>query len=142
MYGKPYWKFNDDLLHDETFCTAFEFFWKIISRSEIIDLTWWDKMKATIKRFCTDFSKSRHKKLYGELKSLKTQYNSLNVARESDLKLLDDIKSRVKNIESSLLKGSTIRSKVQNIETNENPTSYYFFFKEKLLNPNPKQSNL
>ena len=125
-FGKSYWKFNDDLLHDETFCTAFEFFWKIISRSENIDLTWWDKMKATIKRFCIDFSKSKNKKLYGELKSLKTQYNSLNVARESDLKLLDDIKSRVKTIESSLLKGTIIRSKVRNIETNENPTSYFF----------------
>ena len=59
-------------------------------------------MKATIKRFYFDFSKSKNKKLYGELKSLKTQYNSLNVARESDIQLLDDIKSRVKNIESSL----------------------------------------
>ena len=42
-FGKSYWQFNDDLLHDETFCTAFEFFWKIISRSENIDLTLWDK---------------------------------------------------------------------------------------------------
>ena len=125
-FGKSYWKFNDDLLNDKDFCSAFEFFWKLILRTDSIDLTWWDKMKEKIKLFCIDYSKSRNKKLYGELKSLKTQYTSLDLKQESHLKLLDEIKTRVKEIETCLLKGSIIRCKVQDLDTNENPTSYFF----------------
>ena len=125
-YGKSYWKFNDDLLNDEKFCSAFEFFWKLIVRTDDMNLSCWDKLKNNIKLFCIDYSKTRNKNLYGELKSLKTQYNLLDLKNISDLKLVDEIKTRVKEIETSLLSGSIIRSKVQDLDTNENPTSYFF----------------
>lgn len=67
-------------------------------------------MKANIKMFCIDFSKSRNKRLYGELKYLKLQYNALDLKHNSDLKRLDEIKTRVKEIESSIWKGSIIKS--------------------------------
>ena len=125
-YGKSYWKFNDELLNDCNFVTSFEIFWKIVSRTETIDLQWWDRMKENIKTFCIDFSKSKNRKLYGELKSLKTRYNSLNLNDESNLKQLNEIKTRVKEIETSFIKGSIVRSKVHDLDTNENPTSYFF----------------
>ena len=42
------------------------------------------------------------------------------------MKLVDEIKTRVKEIETSLLSRSIIRSKIQDLDTNENPTSYFF----------------
>lgn len=125
-FGKSYWKFNDELLEDQTFVSGFGFFWKMISRTDSVNLTWWDEMKNKIKSFCIDYSKVRNRRLFGELKSLRHKYNSLNLNQESDLKLLDEIKVQVKEIETSLWKGSIIRSKAQDLETNENPTSYFF----------------
>ena len=57
---------------------------------------------------------------------MKTRYNLLDLENISDLKLVGEIKTRVKEIETSLLTGSIICSKVQDIDTNENPTSYFF----------------
>lgn len=125
-FGKSYWKFNDELLEDKAFVSAFKIFWKISSKTETKDLNWWDRMKLNIKLFCIDYSKSKNKSLYGELKLLKQKYNRLNLKQTSDLKLLDEIKTRVKEIETSLSKGSLIRSKAKDLETNENPSSYFF----------------
>ena len=60
------------------------------------------------------------------MKSLKTPYDSLNLNDESNLKQLNEIKTRVKEIETSFIKGSIVRSKVHDLDTNENPTSYFF----------------
>ena len=125
-FGKSYWKFNDELLDDKNFVSGFEFFWKLISRTESASLTWWDHMKENIKQFCIDSSNTKNKNLYGELRTLRKQYNSLDLTQNSNLKLLDEIKARVKEIETSLWKGSVIRSKAHDLETNENPTSYFF----------------
>ncbi|MCG8032948.1 MAG: endonuclease/exonuclease/phosphatase family protein, partial [Candidatus Thiodiazotropha taylori] len=125
-FGKSYWKFNDELLEDKSFVSAFKIFWEITSKTETVDLNWWDKMKHNIKLFCIDYSKSKNRDLYGELKLLKQKYNRLDLKQTSDLKLLDEIKTRVKEIETSLSRGSLIRSKARNLETNENPSSYFF----------------
>ena len=125
-FGKSYWKFNDELLEDSYFVSAFEFFWKLISRTDCVSLSWWDLMKNNFKLFSIDYSKSKNKNLYGELKSFRTQYNNLDLTNDRNMKLLDDIKTRVKEIETSIWKGSIIRSKAHNLETNENPTSYFF----------------
>lgn len=125
-FGTSYWKFNTDLLDDNDFTSSFEFFWKLISKTDTIGLDWWDSMKKSIKLFCIDYSKCRNKQLYGELKNLKKQYNSLDLENESDLNVYNEIKTKVKTIEMTLLKGSIIRSKAHDLETNENPTSYFF----------------
>ena len=125
-FGKSYWKFNDALLDDSDFISAFELFWKFTSRTDTVSLTWWDRMKENIKVFSIDYSKSMNKNMFGELKSLRKQYNSLDLKTDRNLKLLDEIKTRVKEIETSLWKGSIIRSKAQDLESNENPTSYFF----------------
>ena len=125
-FGKSYWKFNDELLDDANFVSAFEFFWKFSSRTDCVSLPWWDHMKDNFKLFSIDYSKSKNTKLYGELKSLRKQYNTLDLREDRNLKLLDEIKTRVKEIETSLWKGSIIRSKAHDLETNENPTSYFF----------------
>ena len=125
-FGKSYWKFNDELLEDSYFISALEFFGKLISRTDCVSLSWWDLMKNNFKLFSIDYSKSKNKNLYGELKSLRTQYNNLNLTNDRNMKLLDDIKTRVKEIETSIWKGSIIRSKAHNLETNEKPTSYFF----------------
>ena len=125
-FGKSYWKFNDDLLNDSDFVSSFELFWKLISRTENVTLDYWDKIKEYIKEFCIDFSTSKNKNLYGELKRLKKQYNSLNLKDMSDFNTFNEIKSRVKDIEDKLFKGSIIRSKAKCLENNEKPSSYFF----------------
>ena len=45
-----------------------------ISRTENINLALWHKIKEYVKELCVAFSKSKNKKLYGELKDLKKQY--------------------------------------------------------------------
>lgn len=83
-FGKSYWEFNDDLLNDSDFVPSFELFWKLISRTENVTLDYWDKIKEYIKEYCIDFSTSKNKNLYGELKRLKKQYNCLNLKDMSD----------------------------------------------------------
>ena len=125
-YGKSYWKFNDEILNDNDFVTSFELFWKLISRTDNVTLDYWDKLKTYIKEFCIDFSKNKNKELYGELKDLKKQYIRLNLKNTSDLKIFNEIKSKVKNIEEKLIKGSIIRSKAKYLENNVKPSSYFF----------------
>lgn len=125
-YGKSYWKLNDELLEDDDFISAFKFFWGIISRSKTISLEWWDKTKEIIKSFCIDYSKGKNKQLYGELKQLKKQYNSLNLKVESDIHIFNEIKEKIKVIDKHLLSGSIIRSKANILECNENPSRYFF----------------
>ena len=36
--GKSYWKLNDELLDDNDFVSSFQYFWKLISRSDSISL--------------------------------------------------------------------------------------------------------
>ena len=124
--GKSYWKFNDQLLDDCNFVRSFELFWQLLTRDKNVTLEWWDDVKNQIKMFCIDYSKSKNKKQFGELKHLKKQYSNLNLQTESDLHTYNDIKLKVKDIENNILKGTIIRSKTQTIESNENPTTYFF----------------
>ena len=124
--GKSYWKFNDQLLDDHDFVRSFEFFWQMLTQNKDITLVWWDYIKTQIKLFCIDYSKSKNRKQFGELKHLKKQYSHLNLQSESDLHIYNDIKLKVKEIENNILKGTIIRSKTQNIESNENPTTFFF----------------
>ena len=126
-FGKSYWKFNDSLLEDKEFVDLFEYYWQIISRTNNITLEWWDCIKLKIKEFCIDYSKSKNREIYGEYKELRRQYQALN---EGDLKQLEEIKLKLKDIEIELQKGSILRSKAKIIDNNENPTCY-FFNKEK-----------
>ena len=128
-FGKSYWKFNNDLLDDDDFLTSFKYFWALVSRSSTVTLDWWDKMKEKIRLFCIDYSKGRNKRLYGDLKELRKQYNSLDLKCSSDVNTLNEIKEKVKRIETQLLSGSIIRSKAKILDCNENP-SLYFFQKE------------
>ena len=124
--GKSYWKFNDQLLDDHDFVRSFEFFWQMLTQNKDVTLVWWDYIKTQIKLFCIDYSKSKNRKQFGELKHLKKQYSHLNLQSESDLHIYNDIKLKVKEIENNILKGTIIRSKTQNIESNENPTTFFF----------------
>ena len=124
--GKSYWKFNDQLLDDHDFVRSFEFFWQMLTQNKDVTLVWWDYIKTQIKLFCIDYSKSKNRKQFGELKHLKKQYSHLNLQSESDLHIYNDIKLKVKEIENNILKGTIIRSKTQNIESNEKPTTFFF----------------
>ena len=66
--GKSYWKLNEELLEDENFLGSFEYFWKLISRTDNVTLNWWDYIKEQIKLFCIDYSKSRNRNKFGEFK--------------------------------------------------------------------------
>ena len=70
--GKSYWKLNDELLNDSDFLSYFEYFWKLISRTDSITLKWWDKIKEQIKVFCIDYSEQKNRKQYGDLKNSKS----------------------------------------------------------------------
>ena len=124
--GKSYWKFNEDLLEDENFLGSFEYFWKLISRTHNVTLNWWDDIKEQIKLFCIDYSKSRNRNKFGELKKLKKEFNNLDLCSVSNLHILNEIKTKYKEIETNILKGTIIRSKTKIIEENESPSNYFF----------------
>ena len=86
-------------------------------------------MKENLNTFCIDHSKSKNKHTFGELKSLRKQYNSLDLKHDRNLKLMNEIKARVKEIEKSLYKNSIIRSKANDIEK-RNTKIQLFFLKE------------
>ena len=103
--GKSYWKLNDELLNDSDFLSSFEYFWKLISRTDSITLKWWDKITEQIKLFCI-YSKQKNRKQYGDLKNFKKQFVDLEMKEESDLHKYNEIKLKVKEIENKILKGS------------------------------------
>ena len=103
--GKSYWKINE-LLNDSDFLSSFEYFWKLISRTDTITLKWWDKIKEQIKLFCIDYSKQKNRKQYGDLKNFKKQFVNLEMKEESDLHKYNEIKLKVKEIKNKILKGS------------------------------------
>ena len=123
-FGKSYWKFNDVLLEDTKFKELFEYYWKIISKS--------DKsiQNSLIKEFCIDFSKQKNKKIYGEYKRLNRDFHNLNLNKNDNLQQQEEIKNKIKNVEMSLQTGSIIISKANILDSKENPSSY-FFNKEK-----------
>lgn len=120
-FGKSYWKFNNSLLDIEDFVSAFKFYWQIISRTERLTLDWWDEMKLKIKEFCIDFSKSNNRAHFEEYKRIKRMY-----LETSDLGLKSELKSKLLSLEARFFKGSVIRSKAHSIDSNENPTAYFF----------------
>jgi hypothetical protein len=73
-FGTSYWKFNNELLEDNDFIETFEFYWKVISRTDNITLQWWDKMKLLIQEYCIDYSRMKNREKYGVLKSLRVKY--------------------------------------------------------------------
>lgn len=119
--GKSYWKLNNTILDNENFISTFIYYWQIISRSTDISLNWWDNMKSSIKEFCIDYSKQQNSETYSKLKTLKQQYIT-----SSTLEQKCELKENIKTIENTLSKGVLIRSKAHIIDSNENPTSYFF----------------
>ena len=123
---KSYGKFNEDLLEDENFLGSFEYFWKLISRTDNVTLNWWDYIKEQIKLFCIGYSKSRNRNRFGEIKNLKKEFNNLDLCSVSNLHILNEFKTKYKEIETNILKGTIIRSKTKIIEENESPSNYFF----------------
>ncbi|MES9885145.1 MAG: reverse transcriptase domain-containing protein [Sedimenticola sp.] len=126
LFGKPYWKFNDSLLDDGKFRRLFRYFWQIIGNTDGLTLDWWDEMKLKIMQFSQDFSKSKNKAIFGEIKDLKTKYRTLDVNDESYLHTLHEIKDNIRILENKIHRGAIIRSKANILDTNENPTKYFF----------------
>ncbi|MES9883856.1 MAG: reverse transcriptase domain-containing protein [Sedimenticola sp.] len=130
-YGKSYWKFNDTLLDDQHFINLFKYFWQIISETENYTFDWWEDMKSKIKLFCQDYSKSKNKRLYGELKALVHAYRSTLLKDASNIEKLRELKQKIKTLEDNLYRGSIVRSKANILESNENPTGYFFQLENK-----------
>lgn len=125
-FGESYWKLNNNILDDDNFISNFEYFWQIVSRTNDITLEWWDEMKILIKDFCIDFSKRKHQGDFFEIKKLSYSYQKCTNLEEKI-----DIKSKIKKIETDLHKGSSIRSKVNLIDSNENPSKNFCMFEQK-----------
>lgn len=119
--GKSYWKLNNEILEEHDFVNSFKFYWKIVSRTDEINLVWWDNMKTCIKEFCMDYSKRKNIDIHKHIKSLKQDYQKcITLGKKAD------IKEKIKRIENDIFKGVFIRSKAHFIDSNENPTSYFF----------------
>ena len=131
-YGKSYWKFNDSLLDDNDFVESFQYYWEIISRVENKDLTYWDKMKLEIKNFCIEYSQMINKSKYNTYRKLKKDFRNLNNNNKNtnNLQIQEEIKNKIKLIETEMQNGTLIRSKANLLDTKENPSSF-FFNKEK-----------
>ena len=105
---------------------GFKYYFAIISKTEEITLDWWDKMKNKIKDFLLIIANIKNRQAYFDYKVLKQRY-----LKTSDVSTKHSLKAELQNLEKNYSKGTFIRSKSHTIDSNENPTSFFFNLDQK-----------
>lgn len=134
--GPGTWKLNTSLLNDKNVRDKVKRFWsdwqtKKAHFSNVGE--WWDAGKSRIKSLLITCSKKIAATVKQERARLLKKFRSLraqNTLSESELTELDNVKSQLANLDFRNVRGNKIRSKAKWIETNEQP-SKFFFQKEK-----------
>ena len=105
---------------------GFKYYFAIISKTEEITLDWWDKMKNKIKNFLLIIANIKNRQAYFDYKVLKQRY-----LKTSDVSTKHSLKAELQNLEKNYSKGTFIRSKSHTIDSNENPTPFFFNLDQK-----------
>ena len=128
-FGPSYWKFNDNLLNDQTFVNNFRKFYTYHMRKFNVSLTAWDDLKEKIKTFCILYCKKKSKEKFDHLRYLPHKYSVLVQCENTDpgkyFEQLETLKLQIKNLENESMFGSKIRAKVEILENEEKPSNYF-----------------
>jgi len=128
-FGPGYWKFNNSLLSDTTFCNSFELFWKKLISGKIITTTWWDE-KIELQNFIKKYSKNKAQNKRATILQLQKQYRDLITASKLNPQAYADqisaCKEHLSKIHSDLHNGAVIRSKAIYLDNQEKPSRYFF----------------
>jgi len=129
-YGRGYWKFNNSLLLDSTFCTSFITFWTHLIGGKILTLDIWEHFKIEIRNFIQHYSRDKVKRDRKSINSLESQYKHLIQAECSNPGQYTDqiaaCKEELAKLHLDSATGSMIRSRTMYLQNQEKPSRYFF----------------
>ena len=131
--GPGFWKFNNSLLDDDSFCAymsdRISDLSNCISRFQSVRF-WWDFFKRSIKADCISFSREKRRVLNRERVVLT---NRLIVCKQLLVRGDSSVKPEIISLEAQLsalaqreLEGVKVRSRARWIEEGEKPTRFFF----------------
>ena len=127
--GSGYWKFNNSLLEDKAFVLQFRNFWESLDVNNALSLSEWDSLKSKLKEFILAYSKRVALEKNTLIYQLQRRYRQLIDAEAQRPGEYADqikaIKSQLYNLNFDRVKGSVVRSRVQLLENNEQPSKFF-----------------
>jgi len=128
--GPGYWKFNNSLLDDKTFCNKLRDFLNTALVNVDISIEFWEQLKENIRDFVQNYSKLKSKTRFAVLNKLYRQFQVLNKNEKlSPGDYSDQILALQKYIEEFQAQrffGARIRSRAQILDNNEKPSRFFF----------------
>lgn len=131
-----YWHFNNALLNDKVFKDIFEFFWKDFrgSKAAFSSLQqWWDYGKAQIKQLSQQYTKNVTANIDRSMKVLEMEIVQLQEQLQSNghwtlIRGISEKKSKLDDLLEMKAKGALIRSRFQNVDQMDVPSTFFFFW--------------
>ena len=127
--GPSYWKLNSGILENKEYKNKINTFWKNWQekKGKYPDPTvWWDNGKKFIqgltKDYCTQLKETERKRL----QQLQAELQTLNTQRNRDQIKINNMESKIEEIEQHNRKGAMIRSRAKLIENEEKPTKFFY----------------
>ncbi|MES9882662.1 MAG: reverse transcriptase domain-containing protein [Sedimenticola sp.] len=128
-FGQSYWKFNDQLLLDNDFITAFSGFLNYQIKYLNLTLETWDKLKHKIRLFCIAFSKKKSRLKHDNIRKLRFKYSNLVQAERVNpgnyLEQIETLRLHIKTVSDENNAGAKVRAKIKTLETEEIPSNYF-----------------
>ena len=136
--GRGVWKFNTQLLKNESFCAAVNSFWPTWQQNKPAftdPRVWWDAGKLQLKEIAIAHSVAEARERKQEKLNLEREFHNIlsrgNSNTADDHVRLAEIKDLLKAIEDRTVEGAIIRSREQWIEFGEKPTKYFYQLEQK-----------
>jgi len=136
--GRGVWKFNTQLLKNESLCAAVNSFWTTWQQNKPMftdPRVWWDAGKLQLKVNAIPHSVAEARERKRQKLNLEREfYNILSCSNSNtanDHTRLAEIKDLLKAIEDCTIEGAISRSREQWIEFGEKPTKYFYQLEQK-----------
>ena len=132
-WGKGDWKLNNEILKEEDLQgRVLELFnTYLMNKGRDFGKTW-DKFKEVVKKECIHYSIQRkEEQIHFEREAMKIVDHlqgkiDNGLGDQTDQDLLDEIKEEVREFEEEKIRGLRTRAKLDDIQHNERPTSYFY----------------
>ena len=131
-WGQGVWKFNTQLLKNESFCTAVNSFWsswQLYKPAFTDPQVWWDAGKPQLKEIAIAHSVSQARERKRDKLNLENEFRNLShgTSNTADNHVrLVEIRDLLQAIEDHNVEGAIIRSREQWLEFGEKPTKYFY----------------
>ncbi|CAH3114880.1 unnamed protein product, partial [Porites lobata] len=131
--GRGVWKFNTQLLKNESVCAAVNSFWSSwkLSKPAFTDhRVWWDAGKLQLKEIAIAHSVAEGRERKCDKLNLEIEFRNILARGTSntadDHVRLAEVRDLLKAIEECNVEGAIIRSREQRLEFGEKPTKYFY----------------